>query len=201
MPSDAIFEAVETGGHGTNAFGMIEQALAEAKIEREQIDALAVGLGPGSYTGIRAAISLAQGWQLARGVKLLGVSSAECLAAQARAEKILGRVNVVIDAQRNEFYLATYEITPDGWREIAPLKILPRAEVQSRADRRRNFGRAGSDEMVSARPGDFSARGGAGGTGRAPERFHAGRKAGADLSAGDEFCEVPPRQPASGQTA
>ena len=125
-------EAVETGGHGANAFGMIEQVLAEAKIEREQIDALAVGLGPGSYTGIRAAISLAQGWQLARGVKLLGVSSADCLAAQARTEKILGRVNVVIDAQRNEFYLATYEIAADGWREIAPLKILLLAEVQSR---------------------------------------------------------------------
>ena len=125
-------EAVETGGHGANAFGMIEQVLAEAKIEREQIDALAVGLGPGSYTGIRAAISLAQGWQLARGVKLLGVSSADCLAAQARAEKIPGRVSVVIDAQRNEFYLATYEIATDGWREIAPLKILSLAEVQSR---------------------------------------------------------------------
>src|ERR1039457_679570 len=125
-------EVAETGGHGANAFGMIEQVLAEAKIEREQIDALAVGLGPGSYTGIRAAISLAQGWQLARGVKLLGVSSADCLAAQARAEKIPGRVSVVIDAQRNEFYLATYEIATDGWREIAPLKILSLAEVQSR---------------------------------------------------------------------
>ena len=74
-------EVVETGGHGANAFGMIEQVLAEAKIEREQVDVLAVGLGPGSYTGIRAAISMAQGWQLARGVKLLGVGSVECLAA------------------------------------------------------------------------------------------------------------------------
>ena len=125
-------EAVETGGHGANAFRMIEQVLAEAKIEREQIDVLAVGLGPGSYTGIRAAISIAQGWQLARGVKLLGVSSVECLAAQARAENILGSVNMVIDAQRNEFYLATHEITADGWRETAPLKILSLAEVQSR---------------------------------------------------------------------
>jgi len=133
-PSDAVFEVVETGGHGTNAFAMIEQALAEVKIEREQIDVLAVGLGPGSYTGVRAAISLAQGWQLACGVKLLGVSSAECLAARARTENILGRVNVVIDAQRSEFYLATYEITPDGWWEIAPLKILSQAEIQSRAE-------------------------------------------------------------------
>jgi len=133
-PSDMIFEAVETGGRGTNAFRMIEQTLSEAKIEREQIDVLAVGLGPGSYTGIRAAISLAQGWQLARVVKLLGVSSAEAIAAQAIVEKILGRVNVVIDAQRNEFYLATYEVAPDGWREISPLIILSRAAIQSRAE-------------------------------------------------------------------
>ena len=147
-------EVIETGGERTNAFGMIEQVLAGAKIEREQIEVIAVGLGPGSYTGVRAAISLAQGWQLAfaepeqenssqtmasaqrrlaRGVKLLGVSSAECLVAQARTEKILGRVSVVIDAQRNEFYLATYEVAPDGWREIAPLNIVSGAEVQSRA--------------------------------------------------------------------
>ena len=68
---------------------MIEKVLAAAKIEREEIEVLAVGLGPGSYTGIRVAISIAQGWQLARGVKLLGIGSAECLAAQAQAEENL----------------------------------------------------------------------------------------------------------------
>jgi len=94
---------------------------------------IAVGLGPGSYTGIRAAISIAQGWQLARDVQLLGVSSMEAVAAQARADKIIGHVNVVIDAQRNELYLATYEITADAWHEIAPLEILSQAEIQSRA--------------------------------------------------------------------
>jgi len=130
-PAMAV-EVVETGGRGVNAFGMVEQALAGAKLEREQIDALAIGLGPGSYTGIRAAVALAQGWQLARGVRLLGVSSLECVAAQARAEKILGRVNVVIDAQRNEFYLATYEISPDRLRETAPLAIVSLSEVQAR---------------------------------------------------------------------
>ena len=127
-------EIVEAGGRNTAAFGMIEKVLAEAKIDRGEIEVIAVGLGPGSYTGIRAAIALAQGWQLACGVKLLGVSSVECLAAQAQAENFFGRVNVVIDAQRNEFYLAVYEISADGWREIEPLKILSLAEVQSRAD-------------------------------------------------------------------
>jgi tRNA threonylcarbamoyladenosine biosynthesis protein TsaB len=131
-----ICEAIETGGQSTRTFSMIEKVLAEAKIEREQIDVIAVGLGPGSYTGIRVALSVAQGWQLAfpnGGMKLLGVSSAEGVAAQAQAEKISGRVNVVIDAQRNEFYLAAYEISADGRREIEPLRIVTRAEVESRA--------------------------------------------------------------------
>ncbi len=126
-------EVVETGGRGTNAFGMIGQALAQAKIEREQIETIAVGLGPGSYTGVRAAISVAQGWQLARGVKFTGIGSVECLAAQAQAEKIFGRVNVVVDAQRNEIYLAGYDVAADGWREIEPLQILPPAEIKSRS--------------------------------------------------------------------
>jgi tRNA threonylcarbamoyladenosine biosynthesis protein TsaB len=129
-------EVVETSAGGTRAFGMIEDALREAGLEREQIEVLAVGLGPGSYTGIRVALSVAQGWQLASrqgGVKLLGISSAESVAAQAQAEKISGRVNVVIDAQRNEFYLAAYEISADGRREVEPLRIVTRAEVESRA--------------------------------------------------------------------
>ncbi len=126
-------EVVETGGRGTNAFGMIEQALAQAKIEREQIETIAVGLGPGSYTGVRAAISVAQGWQLACGVTLAGIGSAECLAAQARAEKLFGRVNIVVDAQRNEIYLAGYDVSADGWQEIESLKILPAAEISLRS--------------------------------------------------------------------
>ena len=78
-------EAIETGGRATNALGLVEDALRQAQLDREQIECLVVGLGPGSYTGISLAIALAQGWQLARPVKLLGVSSAECLAAQAQA--------------------------------------------------------------------------------------------------------------------
>jgi len=120
----------------TEAFSMIETVLREAKLEREQIEILAVGLGPGSYTGVRAALSMAQGWQLARGAKLLGVSSGDCLAAQAQAERIFGRVNAVVDAQRNEFYLAAYEISEQGWNAIGPLRIVTMEEIQSRAEAR-----------------------------------------------------------------
>ena len=127
-------EAMERGTGGTHALGLIEKVLAEARIRREQIEVIAVGRGPGSYTGIRVALSVAQGWQLARGMKLLGVSSAECLAAQAWSEKLFGRVNVVIDAQRNELYLAAYDISSSGWKEIDPLHISALTGIPARAN-------------------------------------------------------------------
>lgn len=128
-----LAEATESGGYRvTHAFRLIEKVLEQAKMPRDEIEVIAVGLGPGSYTGIRAAIAIAQGWQLARGVKLLGVGSAECLAAQAQAEKIFGRVNVVIDAQRGEYYLATWEISNASRKQIAPLKIVALAEITAK---------------------------------------------------------------------
>jgi tRNA threonylcarbamoyladenosine biosynthesis protein TsaB len=126
-------ETLETAGRGTAAFSMIEKILARAQVEREEVETLAVGLGPGSYTGVRAAIALAQGWQLAREIKTAGVSSAAALAARAQAEKIFGRLNVIVYAQREEFYAATYEISETACAEITPLKILPLAELHSRA--------------------------------------------------------------------
>jgi tRNA threonylcarbamoyladenosine biosynthesis protein TsaB len=130
--SQAMGEAIETGARSARPLGLVEEALRQARLEREQIECLVVGLGPGSYNGIRAAIALAQGWQLARPVKLLGISSAECLAAQAQAEGIFGRVQVVIDAQRGEFYLAGYELTAESRREVEPLRLVASAEMQAR---------------------------------------------------------------------
>ena len=121
--------AMETGGRNVPAFELIGRALAEARLEREQIECLAIGLGPGSYTGIRAAIATAQGWQLALPVRLLGIGSADCLALQARQQGWFGTVNLAIDAQRKEFYLARYEISAAECREIAPLKLATFEEV------------------------------------------------------------------------
>ena len=124
--------ASETGGRTARAFTLIEKALREARLEREDIECIAVGLGPGSYAGTRAAIALAQGWQVARPIRLLGISSVECLAAQARASGMSGRVNVLIDAQRNEFYFAAYEIDERGSHMAEPLQIVTRAAVEAR---------------------------------------------------------------------
>jgi len=123
------FEVVETGSLGP--IGMIEQALQKTDLEREQIECIAIGLGPGSYTGIRAAISLAQGWQLASGMKVLGIGSDEVLAEEARLQRIFGRINVAIDAQRNEFYIETFEIRDDSWARIEPLHLTGIEKMQS----------------------------------------------------------------------
>ena len=119
----------ETAMRENRAFHLIDAALGAAGIEREHVDCLAVGLGPGSYAGIRSAIALAQGWQLARGTKILGISSVESLAAQVESEKIHGQISVIIDAQRNEFYLARYEMSASGYRELTPLRLAGREEV------------------------------------------------------------------------
>jgi tRNA threonylcarbamoyladenosine biosynthesis protein TsaB len=129
-----LSEVVESGGHSTKGLPMIQEGLRQAGIEREEIERVAVGLGPGSYTGIRAAISLAQGWQLARNVSLLGISSADCLAAQARADGLRGKIGVVIDAQRNEFYLAGYELNDEGWIANQPLRLATPGEVKAFSD-------------------------------------------------------------------
>jgi len=129
-----LAEVIEAGGRATHAIGMIDRALREAGMNREQVECLVVGLGPGSYTGIRAAIAVAQGWQLARPVQLLGVSSAECVAAQARADGLADDLTVVIDAQRREFYLADYNRTHPGRPAAAPLRLATLAQAQAARD-------------------------------------------------------------------
>jgi tRNA threonylcarbamoyladenosine biosynthesis protein TsaB len=123
-------QAAESGGRAV--IGLVEKALQQAGCEREEVETIAVGLGPGSYHGIRAAIAFAQGWQLGRGVNLVGVSSVECLAARAEMEKILGPVNIVVDAQRNEFYLARFEIGAGARRAVEPLRLAALAEIEKR---------------------------------------------------------------------
>jgi tRNA threonylcarbamoyl adenosine modification protein YeaZ len=130
--SGGVSEVVETGPPPTKAFAMIEEVLKQGRLEREQVERLAIGIGPGSYSGIRSAIAIAQGWQMGRPVTVIGISSADCIAAQAQAEGILGSIQVGIDAQRKEFYLADYELDATGWRETGPLRLVAVSELESR---------------------------------------------------------------------
>jgi tRNA threonylcarbamoyladenosine biosynthesis protein TsaB len=106
-------------------FPLISQALGD--IPAEEIDAIAIGLGPGSYTGIRSSLAIAQGWNLARNIPTAGVSSAEAIAFSAIEKGLRGEAEVVIDAQRGEIYSAIYNLT--SFSLVRPLKILSAPET------------------------------------------------------------------------
>lgn len=113
-------QADEHGSRSTRAFGLIDAALQQSGLSRDEIECIAVGTGPGSFAGIRITIAIAQGWQLARGVRLLGISSADNLAMQVTARASEKSFYVGIDAQRGEIFLARYEVTGSGARIVAP---------------------------------------------------------------------------------
>ena len=115
----------DRGSRGDSAFALVETVLKEAQRGREGVEEIVVGLGPGSYTGIRSSIAMAQGWQLARSVRLQGISSAECLAAAAQSHGLFGSVRIAIDAQRQEVYLARYELGPDRRQLVEALHLVP----------------------------------------------------------------------------
>jgi len=117
-------------GRDTAAVALIESALGQARVGRTEIDCIALGIGPGSYTGIRAAIALTQGWQLALGVKVLGVDSLEALAKGEQAAGRRGEITLAVDAQRGEFYLAKYELVDVGIRNVEPMHLAKRAEYE-----------------------------------------------------------------------
>ncbi len=108
------------------ALGLIESALADAGVVRREIGCVAVGLGPGSYTGIRSAIAIAQGWQLGCGIRLCGVSSVDVLAGTIESD---GEFMVAVDAQRGEFYTATYRRRGPEVATISGLRIVGREKL------------------------------------------------------------------------
>ncbi|HMJ90531.1 MAG TPA: tRNA (adenosine(37)-N6)-threonylcarbamoyltransferase complex dimerization subunit type 1 TsaB [Candidatus Acidoferrum sp.] len=124
--------AAEQGTRETKAFALIESVLEQAQWRRDDIDCIAVGIGPGSYAGIRIAISIAQGWQLARGVKLLGISSADCVAAQVHDKGRRGILNVLVDAQRGEMFAARYELENE-WSKVEGFALVTADEQARRA--------------------------------------------------------------------
>ena len=124
--------ARESEARATPVFSLIETALREAGLKREDIERLAVGLGPGSATGTRAAIAVAQGWCLARGVTVAGFNSLDVLAAGLHAAGQRGRVDLACDAQRGEWHVAGYELEPAGPRLCEPLRLASRDEMAAR---------------------------------------------------------------------
>lgn len=93
--------------HAELALPWAEQLLAEAGVVRSQLDAIALGRGPGAFTGVRLAIALAQGVALALDRPLLPVSTLQALAMRAPADA--QHVLAAIDARMGELYVARYQ--------------------------------------------------------------------------------------------
>jgi tRNA threonylcarbamoyladenosine biosynthesis protein TsaB len=96
--------------HAELALPWAEALLAEAGIARSQLDAIAVGRGPGAFTGVRLAVALGQGIALALDRPVVPVSTLAALAMQAEGERILA----AIDARMGEVYVAGFERDGDS---------------------------------------------------------------------------------------
>lgn len=108
--------------HAELSLPWAEQLLAEAGIGKSQLDAIAVGRGPGAFTGVRLAIALAQGIALALDRPIVPVSTLAALAMQAKGPRVLAS----IDARMGEVYAAHFQlgdgdaVTLDSERVVTP---------------------------------------------------------------------------------
>ena len=114
--------------HAALALPWAEALLDEAGLKRSQLDAIALGRGPGAFTGVRLAIAIAQGIALALDRPLLPVSTLQALAM--RAPDDAGEVLAAIDARMGEIYVARYRRVArvpelqDSERVLAPQAVM-----------------------------------------------------------------------------
>lgn len=104
--------------HAEKLAPFVERVLEEAKRKEWEIDAVAVSIGPGSYTGLRIGLSLAKGLAFSMGIPLIGVSTLKILAVKAmfRNLNFTGEEILVpmIDARRMEVFTGAYNFALDA---------------------------------------------------------------------------------------
>ncbi|MGG6463483.1 tRNA (adenosine(37)-N6)-threonylcarbamoyltransferase complex dimerization subunit type 1 TsaB [Solilutibacter silvestris] len=125
--------------------------LAEAGISRAQLDAIAVGRGPGAFTGVRLAIAIAQGIALGLDRPLVPLSTLQVLAAGANAGEG-DRVLAAIDARMHEVYWAGYRLHDGMLEEISPERVVAPAQVTIEGDGWHGIGTgfsAGESELAT----------------------------------------------------
>jgi tRNA threonylcarbamoyladenosine biosynthesis protein TsaB len=136
----------EHPGHATRLLSMTGELLARAGVPWSALDRIAVGVGPGTFTGLRVGIATARGLAQSLSVELVGVSSLQALAVGAMDEDGHERVLAVIDARRGEAFAAAYRADDEGSigepaspRELAsPRALVPEdlSDVVGQAEQR-----------------------------------------------------------------
>lgn len=110
-------EIAEEGySHAERLHVFIEEIIKEAGITFQDIIAIAVSQGPGSYTGLRIGVSAAKGLCYALGVPLIAVDTLQVLASQAKVSD--GLIIPMLDARRMEVYSAIFSPTLENKRAV-----------------------------------------------------------------------------------
>lgn len=118
--------ALEPRRHAALILEMVEGLLAEAGVGLYELDALAFGRGPGSFTGVRIAVAVAQGLAFGADLPVVPVSTLAGLAQGHHRRKGVLRSLVAVDARMGELYWAAYLLDADGrmrlsgCEEVAP---------------------------------------------------------------------------------
>ncbi len=117
---EAIEELVEDRPreHHAIILPMVAELLRDADVGLRELDAIAFGRGPGSFTGLRIAASITQGLAFGAGLRVIPVSSLQALAADAgeRSGRAACEVLVAVDAHMGELYWGRYAWTPSSLR-------------------------------------------------------------------------------------
>lgn len=101
--------------HSQRILPLLRELLDEAGIALHELDGIAFGAGPGSFTGLRIACGVAQGLAFGAKLPVIGVSTLLALAEDAQgADKVIA----CLDARMGEVYHAVYEKTATGWQEV-----------------------------------------------------------------------------------
>lgn len=115
LNGDVRAERVQAGqAHSALLLPMVDALLAQAGIHLRELDGIAFGAGPGSFTGLRIACAVTQGLAMGADLPVLGVSTLASIAQQTRAARVL----TVLDARMSEVYWAAYERMAEGWEGL-----------------------------------------------------------------------------------
>ena len=107
----------ETRSHTASLPGLVERVLCAAGLGVDDVEGLAVSIGPGSFTGLRISLALAKGLAFAGGLPLVGVSTLEALAHVAEAPP--GEtICAALDARKREVYAALFAADDRGPRRL-----------------------------------------------------------------------------------
>ncbi|NOU50189.1 tRNA (adenosine(37)-N6)-threonylcarbamoyltransferase complex dimerization subunit type 1 TsaB [Pseudoalteromonas sp. JBTF-M23] len=110
--------------HSQKILPEIEQLLTQANCQLADLDGIVFGRGPGSFTGVRISVAIAQGLAFSAKLRLVGVSTLEAMALQAVHQFNVSEVLSAIDARMGEVYLAHYQVSSEGYLALVGNEIV-----------------------------------------------------------------------------